>query len=74
MTYYLYESHLGGAYITKRKASYDETYCDACNDSDELLGEFKTETQLRKLLERDNFYPEYIDDVIKDWKGANDDD
>lgn len=70
MIYYLYESHLGDAYITKRKMSYDETHCDTCNDSDELLGEFKSEAQLRKMLERENFYPEVIDDIVKDWKGA----
>ncbi|SEF25511.1 hypothetical protein SAMN04487839_11813 [Streptococcus gallolyticus] len=72
MIYYLYESHSGDAYITKRKASYDETYCDMCNDSDELLGKFKNEAQLRKLLEREDFYPEAIDYIVKDWKEAND--
>lgn len=70
MIYYLYESHLGDAYIMKRKLSYDETYCDTCNDSDELLGEFKSEAQLRKLLEREDFYSEVIDDIVKDWKGT----
>ena len=70
MIYYLYESHLGDAYITKRKMSYDETYCDTCNDSDELLGTFKTEVQLRKLLEREDFYSEVINDIVKDWKEA----
>lgn len=70
MIYYLYESHLGYVYITKRKASCDELYCDTCNDSDELLGEFKSEAQLRKLLEREDFYSEVIDDIVKDWKGA----
>ena len=28
MTYYLYESHLGGAYITKRKASDGTVFID----------------------------------------------
>lgn len=74
MIYYLYESHLGDAYITKRKMSYDETYCDVCRDRDELLGEFKTEKQLRKLLTYENFYQQYIDDVVKKWKEANNDD
>lgn len=70
MIYYLYESHLGYVYIPKRKSSCDELYCDTCNDSDELLGEFKSEAQLRKLLERENFYSEVIDDIVKDWKEA----
>lgn len=70
MIYYLYESRLGDAYIAKRNLSYDETYCDTCNDSDDLLGEFKSEAQLRKLLEREDFYSEVIDDIVKDWKGT----
>lgn len=72
MTYYLYESHLGDAYITKRKESFEEMYCETCNDSDDLLGEFKNEAQLRKLLERDSYYPEAIDYIVKDWKGQED--
>lgn len=74
MIYYLYESHLGDAYITKRKMSFDETYCDMCNDSDELLGKFENEAQLRKLLEREGFYSEAINDIVKEWKEANNDD
>lgn len=54
----------------KSKLSYNELYCDSCNDSDIFLGEFKNEAQLRKLLEREDFYSEAIDGIVKDWKGA----
>ena len=64
MIWFLYKNHAGDTYIEK----------DVCNDSDKLLGKFKNETQLRKLLEREGFYPQAIDYIVKDWKEANDDD
>ena len=33
---YIYESHLGGLYISDEELSLDETYCEACGDSDWL--------------------------------------
>lgn len=35
---YLYHNHVGGVYAADRELSYDELYCDQCNDSDDPLG------------------------------------
>ena len=33
---YIYESHLGGLYISDEELSLDETYCETCGDYDWL--------------------------------------
>lgn len=33
---YIYESHLGGLYISDKELSLDETYCETCGDYDWL--------------------------------------
>lgn len=33
---YIYESHLGGLYISDKELSLDETHCEACRDCDWL--------------------------------------
>lgn len=33
---YIYESHLGGLYISDEELSLDETYCETCGDCDWL--------------------------------------
>lgn len=33
---YIYESHLGGLYISDEELSLDETYCETCEDYDWL--------------------------------------
>lgn len=47
---YLYESHLGGLYITEDIRSYDELYCETCGDSDWELGEFETLEEFWNLI------------------------
>ena len=39
---YLYESHLGGIYVTNKKLSADKLHCSSCGDSDWLIGGFET--------------------------------
>ena len=34
----LIEGHLGGYYFEDNEPSYDDLYCDECNDSDQVLG------------------------------------
>lgn len=34
---YLYESHLGGYFITEDEVSYEDLYCETCGDSDQYL-------------------------------------
>lgn len=66
--YYLYFSHTGYYYTDTRKLSEDDTYCDDCMDSDELIGEFKDKSGLTKLLKMDNAYPETISRIVYEWE------
>ena len=34
---FLYESHMGGYFLTDRELSNDELYCEQCGDSDYLV-------------------------------------
>lgn len=34
---YLYESHLGGYYISEDEIPYEDLYCETCGDSDQYL-------------------------------------
>lgn len=66
--YYLYFSHTGYYYTDILKLSEDDTYCDDCMDSDELIGEFKDKSGLTKLLKMDNAYPETISRIVYEWE------
>ena len=66
--YYLYESHTGDFYTLSRELSEDELYCYVCMDSDELLGTFRTEKQLIKLLKKANVYNDCIFPIINEWR------
>lgn len=41
MRYYLYESHMGGYFVTTYELSDDELFCDECFDSDWFVGSFE---------------------------------
>lgn len=65
---YLYESHMGGFYISNESLDYDLLYCDSCGDSDSFLGIFNTKEELRSLLKsyEDYYGEEYIEGYIHD--------
>lgn len=65
---YLYESHLGGFYMSDKYLDYDDLYCDECGDSDSFLGVFNNKKELKQLLKRyEDFYgKEYIASCMKD--------
>lgn len=48
---YLYESHLGGLYISDDYIDYDDLYCEECGDSDWLLGQFNSIEEFWNLIE-----------------------
>lgn len=50
---YLYESHLGGIYVTNNERSNKELFCPACGDSDWLIGPFETIEDLWSLIKDD---------------------
>lgn len=62
--YYLYFSHTGDYYTDSRKLSEEDTYCDDCMDSYELIGGFKDKSGLTKLLKMDNAYQETISCIV----------
>lgn len=66
--YYLYFSHTGDYYTDTRKLSEEDTYCEDCMDSDELIGGFKDKSGLTKLLKMDNAYPETISRIVQEWE------
>ena len=68
MICYLYESHLGDYYIENHELPYDELYCSLCNDSDELIGSFKNEHELKQLLEKEGVFDECIETIVRKWK------
>ncbi len=34
---YIYESHMGGLFVSDEILDYKQTYCETCGDSDYLL-------------------------------------
>ena len=34
---YIYQSHMGGLYVSSEEYDYDRLYCETCGDSDMLL-------------------------------------
>lgn len=50
---YLYESHLGGLYITDTPRDRNSLYCEQCGDSDWLIGRFETVKDFWSLIEGD---------------------
>lgn len=51
---YIYESHLGGIYVVKKKLDSEDLLCHQCGDSDEYLGEFNSATE---------FLQKYADEI-----------
>lgn len=50
---YLYESHLGGIYVTDKRLSSKSLYCEQCGDSDWPIGSFETIKDLWSLVKDD---------------------
>lgn len=47
---YIYESHMGGLFVSDEVLSYEQTYCETCGDSDFLLGYAETREEAWELL------------------------
>lgn len=67
MTYYLYESHLGGVYWTTEQQSFEDLYCEECGDSNWLMGTFETMEELKELLY--DYEEEYQEMLLKEFIG-----
>lgn len=72
---YIYESHMGGLFVSDEVLSYEQTYCETCGDSDFLLGYAETREESRELL-KDNtningsggWDYDYIQKFLKNWE------
>ena len=60
---YIYESHMGGLYAGDYELSYEQRYCDICNDSDCFMGRANDEKELLDLLKV--FSEDYDDEYIE---------
>jgi hypothetical protein len=65
-TYYLYESHLDGVYY--REEFFYPKRCEVCGDGDSFIGEFTLPKQLRRLMERNGFSEDYINEVVNEFE------
>ena len=71
---YIYESHMGGLYVSDDVLDYEQTYCETCGDSDFLLGYAETKEEAWELL-KDNtdingsggWNYEYVQEFLKNW-------
>lgn len=61
MRYYVYESHLGGLYLSEDELSLNDTYCDECGSSDWFVGSFDEDNleEIAKCL------AEYLDTKLE---------
>lgn len=50
---YLYESHLGGLYISDIQLDRNALYCEQCGDYDWLIGQFETIKDFWSLIKDD---------------------
>lgn len=66
MIYYVYESHLGGYYAVGDILDYEDTYCETCGDSDQLIF-IGTEDDLHEQFVKDVvYYRQLIDKYTKE--------
>lgn len=71
---YIYESHMGSLFVSNDILDYEQTYCEACGDSDFLLGYAETKEEAWNLL-KDNtdinssggWNYEYVQEFLKNW-------
>lgn len=72
---YIYESHMGGLYITDDVLDYEDCYCEECGDSDWLVGYAETREEAWNLLKDDTdingsggWNYDYIQEFLKNWE------
>ena len=72
---YIYESHMGGLFVSDEVLSYEQTYCETCGDSDYLIGYAETREEALELLKDDTNIDgsggwdyEYVQEFLKNWE------
>lgn len=72
---YIYESHMGGLFVSDEILDYKQTYCETCGDSDYLLGYAETREEAWNLLKDDTdidgsggWNYDYVQAFLKNWE------
>ena len=72
---YIYESHMGGLFVSDDELDYEQTYCETCGDSDFLLGYAETREEAWNLLKDDTdingsggWNYDYVQEFLKNWE------
>ena len=50
---YIYESHMGGLFVSDEVLDYEQAYCKICGDCDYLIGYAKNREEAWNLLKDD---------------------
>ena len=71
---YMYESHMGGLYVSDELLDFELLYCEQCGDSDSLLGFAETREEAWDLLKDETDINgsggwdfEYVQEFLKNW-------
>ena len=71
---YIYESHMGGLFVSNEILDYEQTYCETCGDSDWLIGYAENREEAWNLLEGDTdidgsggWNYDYVQEFLKNW-------
>ena len=72
---YIYESHMGGLFLSYEILDYEQTYCEECGDSDFLFGYAETREEAWNLLKDDTningsggWDYDYVQEFLKNWE------
>ena len=72
---YIYESHMGGLFVSDDELDYEQTYCEICGDSDWLIGYAETREEAWNLLKDDTnikgsggWNYDYVQGFLKNWE------
>ena len=53
---FVYESHMGGFFVSEEELSYEECSCEVCGDSDWFIGEAETKEEAREIIKNEFIY------------------
>lgn len=72
---YIYESHMGGIYVSDDFRDFDDCYCEQCGDYDQLIGYAETREEAWNLLKDETdingsggWDYEYVQEFLKNWE------
>lgn len=72
---YIYESHMGGLFVSDDILDYEHTYCETCGDQDYLIGYAENREEAWNLLKDDTdidgsggWNYDYVQAFLKNWE------